>query len=74
MVFVTSAFRNKTRDAVVQELVKRTSICTQTYSYLQSSIRISSFLRFHGSPKKYLSERKILLIFSMSFTFYLFLN
>lgn len=52
MVLVTSAFRNKTRDAVVRELEKRTSICTQTYSYLQSSIRISSFLRFHGSPKK----------------------
>lgn len=74
MVLVTSMFRNKTRDTVVQELAKRISIFTQTYSYLESSIRISSFLSFCGSPKKSLSERKYLIIFIMSFAFYLLLN
>lgn len=45
VALVTSVFRNKTR-GTVQEQAKRSSKCTQTCSYLQSSMRIFSVLRF----------------------------
>lgn len=65
---VTSVLRNETGAG-------KENKCVHTNLFIPTNpVRVLSVLRFHGSLKSSLSERKYLRIFSMSFNFYFFLN